>query len=333
MQKFKSGIWTALAFALLLQGCAIVISPSLHSRKGRLRETMVQDAERFFTFDKILIMDLSGVISGEDSRSLFGSSKNSPEEIKEILNIVEKDPAIRAILLRIDSPGGDITPTDTIYQEIMEFKKKTKKPVIAIMTGVAASGGFYISMAADRIYAQPTTLVGNIGVIAVYPKLEGLTQKIGVDMRVIKSCDKKDIGSMWRDFSPEESEILQNITAEYYEKFLDIVASGRENLNREKIRALADGRIYTAKQALEAGLIDGIVTLPEAINLAKASAGIRDASVVMYQRPGEYKENIYSQSSSLSNDMGNKTQIGLINLDAQGLNFNPAPRFMYLWLP
>ena len=333
MQNFKRCIWAAFAFSLLLHGCAIVVSPSLHGRKGRLRETMVQEAEGFWVFDKVLIMDLSGVISGEDSRSLFSSSKNSPEEIKEILKIVEKDPYIRAVLLRIDSPGGDITPTDVIYEELLEFKRKTKKPVIAILSGVAASGGFYISMAADLVYAQPTTLVGNIGVIAVYPKLEGLTQKIGVDMRVIKSCDKKDIGSMWRDFSAEEREILQNITTEYYEKFLDVVAAGRGNLSKEKIRALADGRIYTAKQAHEAGLIDGIAMLPDAIKLAQASAGIRDARVVMYQRPGEHKENIYSQSSALSADIGNKTQIGLINLDAQGLSINPAPRFMYLWLP
>jgi protease-4 len=254
--------------------------------------------------------------------------------MKEILKKAEEDAYIKAVILRINTPGGEVTASDILHREIKEFKKKTGKPIIAVMMNISTSGGYYVAMAADKVYALPTTLTGNIGVIYILPKLEGLATKIGIEVRVIKSADKKDMSSPWRDFSPQEREILQSLINNYFEQFLQIVAENRANLTMEKIRTLADGRIYSAQQALEAGLIDGITTLPEAIQLARQSAGIADSRVVMYNRPQDVKENIYSSSSSNHTpSAAGDTQVGLINLNANGFKFNPAPRFMYLWMP
>jgi protease-4 len=334
MSKFLRVILGCLLVSMLLQGCAIVVSPSFHEQKGKLREVTVEESQGWFVLNKVLLVDLSGVLSTGESGSLFGSTRNDIEEMKEILKKAEQDANIKAVILRINTPGGEVTASNILYQEVREFKKKTGKPVIAIMMDISTSGGYYVAMAADKVYALPTTLTGNIGVIYILPKLEGLASKIGIEMRVIKSADKRDMSSPWRDFSPQEREILQSLINNYFEQFLHIVAENRANLTMEKIRTLADGRIFSAQQALEAGLIDGITTLPEAIQLARRSAGISDSRVVMYNRPHDVKENIYSSSSSsYTPSATGDTQVGLINLNANGFKLNPSPRFMYLWMP
>jgi protease IV len=318
--------------AILLQSCAIVVFPGLRSRKSNFEEIEVKEARGWFTINKVLLVDISGILTSEGHSGLLGSKINNVDELKEILKKAEKDPSIKALVLRINSPGGGITASDIMYHELMEFKKSTGKIIIAEMMGVAASGGYYISMATDKVLAHPTTVTGSIGVISIFPKIEDLANKIGVNMRVIKSGSKKDIGSLWRDFDPEEREILQSLIDEYYEKFLDIIALNRTNLERDKIRELADGRIFTAKQALDSGLIDGIAYLDDAINMAMQDAGVKDASVVMYKRSMDYRENIYSMGD-FTGKASNDTQIGLINLNLEGLSPYSGPRFMYLWLP
>jgi protease-4 len=283
--------------------------------------------------DKILLVDVSGFISSYESRGLLGSSKNAVDEMKEILKKAEEDPNIRALILRINTPGGEVTASDILYHEIKNFKEKTGKSVIAEMMGLATSGGYYVAMAADKVYAHPTSLTGNIGVVSIFPRLEDLSAKVGIDIRVIKSGDKKDIGSMWREFTSEERTILQSLIDEYYNQFLDRIVENRKNLDRTKIRELADGRVYTARQALEAGLIDGIAYLPDAIKKAQEEVGISDSSVIMYKRPHEYKENIYSATGVPIPQASGNTQIGLINVDAAGFSFDTGPQFMYLWLP
>jgi len=334
MSKIFRLMWRCLLVSMVFQGCAIVVSPSFHEQKGKLREVTVEDAKGWFVLNKVLLVDLSGVLSSSESGGLFGSTKNDIEEMKEILKKAEEDSYIKAVILRINTPGGEVTASDILYREIKEFKKKTGKPVIAVMMDISTSGGYYVAMAADKVYSVSTSLTGNIGVIYILPKLEGLASKIGIEMRVIKSADKKDMSSPWRDFSPQEREILQSLINNYFEQFLKIVAENRKNLTMEKIRTLADGRIFSAQQALDAGLIDGITTLPDAIQLARKSAGISDSRVVMYNRPQDVKENIYSSSSSdhIPSAKGD-TQGGVINLNANGFMLNPAPRFMYLWMP
>ncbi len=337
MKKLMSASLVRLMAGLLccmfLSGCITFIGTSFSQQKRKLTETILEEPEGFFTLDKILLVDVSGFLDMVSSGGFFSSSDNAVETLKEILRKAEEDSRIRCIVLRINSPGGGVTTSDIMYQELKNFREKSGIPIVVHMMDLAASGGYMVAMAGDRIYAQPTTLTGSIGVISIYPDLEGLTGKIGVKMRVIKSGPVKDIGSIWRAFTSEERDILQQITNEYYRHFVETVVRGRPELSRSRIEELADGRVYTAQQALDAGLIDGVGHLPDTLKQARALAGIRDAAVVTYKRPYEFSENIYSSSGAKTPESDAASQVGFVNIDARGVSALPGPGFYYLWLP
>jgi protease-4 len=201
-------------------------------------------------------------------------SKDVIDEIKAHV----KDPSIKAIVLRIDSPGGAVAPSQEIYEEIR--KAVTKKKVVVSMGSVAASGGYYIAAPATRIVANPGTLTGSIGVIMEIPNVEGLMNKIGVKTEVIKSGRHKDIASVFRGIKKEEREILQGVLDNVHEQFIKAVAEGRKMLI-EDVKRIADGRVFTGEQALKAGLVDEIGNLEDAIKAAAKLTGIKgEPSVV-----------------------------------------------------
>lgn len=195
-------------------------------------------------------------------------SKNTIDEIKDYT----KDSSIKAIILRIDSPGGAVAPSQEIYEEVR--KAATKKPIVVSMGSVAASGGYYIASPATRIIANPGTLTGSIGVIMEIPNIEGLMNKVGIKTEVIKSGRHKDIASVFRGRSKEEREILQAVLNDVHEQFITAVAEGRKMLP-DDVRKVADGRIFTGKQALKIGLVDELGNLEDAIKVASRLAGVK----------------------------------------------------------
>ena len=201
-------------------------------------------------------------------------SKNATDEIKEYT----KDNSIKAIVLRIDSPGGAVAPSQEIYEEVK--KAVSKKKVIVSMGSVAASGGYYIASPATKIIANPGTLTGSIGVIMEIPNIEGLMNKIGIKTEVIKSGRHKDIASAFRTMGKEEREILQGVMDNVHEQFMKAVAEGRK-IEIEEVRKIADGRIFTGEQAKTHGLIDDLGTLEDAIKTAATLAGIKGEPVVV----------------------------------------------------
>lgn len=201
-------------------------------------------------------------------------SKDTTDEIKEYT----KDNSIKAIVLRIDSPGGAVAPSQEIYEEVK--KAVAKKKVIVSMGSVAASGGYYIAAPATKIIANPGTLTGSIGVIMEIPNIEGLMNKIGIKTEVIKSGRHKDIASAFRTMGKEEREILQSVMDNVHEQFMRAVAEGRK-INIEEVRKIADGRIFTGEQARTHGLVDDLGTLEDAIKTAATLAGIKDEPVVV----------------------------------------------------
>ena len=204
-------------------------------------------------------------------------SKNTTDEIKGYL----KDPSIKALVLRVDSPGGAVAPSQEIYEEV---KKATlKKKVIVSMGSVAASGGYYISAPADRIIANPGTLTGSIGVIMEIPNIEGLMNKIGVKTEVIKSGRHKDIASAFRKMGKEERLILQGVLDDVHEQFIKAVSDGRK-IPFEEAKKLADGRIFTGRQAVEVRLVDELGTLEDAIAIAGRLAGIKGEPEVVTKK-------------------------------------------------
>jgi protease-4 len=204
-------------------------------------------------------------------------SKNAVDEIKEYA----KDSAIKAIILRIDSPGGAVAPSQEIYSEVK--KAAAKKKVVVSMGSIAASGGYYIASPATKIIANPGTLTGSIGVIMEIPNIEGLMNKIGIKTEVIKSGKNKDIGSMFRTMKKEERELLQGLMDNVHEQFIRAVAEGRKK-KIEDIRKIADGRVFTGEQALSYGLVDELGTLEDATRAAAKLAGITEEPEVVSKK-------------------------------------------------
>ena len=215
--------------------------------------------------DKVALVRIEGPII---------DSKNPIDEIKEYV----KDPSVKAIVLRVDSPGGGVAPSQEIYEEVK--KAVAKKKIVVSMGSLAASGGYYISAPASRIVANPGTLTGSIGVIMEIPNVEGLMNKVGVKTEVIKSGRHKDIASVFRGIGREEREILQGVLDDVHDQFIKAVAEGRKMLP-DQVKKLADGRIFTGKQAVGMGLVDELGNLEDAIKVAAKLSGIKgEPSVV-----------------------------------------------------
>jgi len=230
---------------------------------------------------KIVVIPLSGPITTAGSLLSPGSTI-TPGLVRDYLARAEKDTAVKAIVLRIESPGGEIAPSQEILWEIEEVKEA--KPVVVSMGGTAASGGYYISTKADKIVALPTTMTGSIGVISQVMNVEGLLEKLGIQIETFKGGKYKDMYSGFREMTPEEEEIMQGMIDEYYEQFIDVVAEGR-GLGKEEVRDLATGQIYTGTAAKELGLVDALGGLDTATELAMELAGIEAARVEYYQPP------------------------------------------------
>ncbi len=204
-------------------------------------------------------------------------SKDTIYEIKEYV----KDPLIKAIVLRIDSPGGAVAPAQEIYEEIK--KAVAKKKVIASMGSIAASGGYYIASHATKIIANPGTLTGSIGVIMEIPNLEGLMSKLGIKTEVVKSGEKKDMASVFRGIKKEERAILQKVLDNVHDQFITAVAEGRK-MPYEDVKQLADGRIFTGEQALKVGLVDKLGNIEDAVQVAADLSGIKGEPVLISKK-------------------------------------------------
>jgi protease-4 len=238
------------------------------------------------TEDRIALVRVEGVIL--DAQSTVTELKRFGE-----------NPFIKAIVLRIDSPGGGVVPSQEIYDAVQRVRNKNSKAVIASMGTVAASGGYYIASATDRIIANPGTLTGSIGVIMETANVEGLLKKIGVEGIVVKSGKFKDVGSPLRRMSDEERALLQSVMDDVHKQFIEAVAAGRA-METAAVQALADGRIFTGRQAKEAKLVDELGNLEDAIQLAADLAGIEgEPKVVEPRRRFSIRELIESRLASV----------------------------------
>lgn len=238
------------------------------------------------TGDRIALIRVEGVIL---------DSQPTVEDLRRF----SQNPSVKAIVLRIDSPGGGVVPSQEIYDEVRRIRAKNNKTVIASMGSVAASGGYYIAAATDRIVANPGTLTGSIGVIMETANVEGLLQKIGVEGVVIKSGKYKDVGSPLRKMSEEERALLQSVMDDVHKQFIEAVAEGRE-LELDAAQALADGRIFTGRQAKDAKLVDELGDLEAAIQLAADTAGIEgEPKVVEPKRRFSIRELLESKLTAV----------------------------------
>ena len=312
----------------LTAGCLFVSTKGLLSRGIQpLEETVLFGKGK----DKIVFMEIQGLISEKESSKPF-QFKTEPSmvaSVKEQLDVAANDDRVKGILLMINSPGGTVTASDIIYNEVKRFKAKKQVKVVALLNGTATSGAYYVAQGADRIFAYPTTVTGSIGVILLNLNLNGLMEKIGVSDTTVKSGMYKDLGSPFRKPTKGEEEILQGVVDELYRRFVRVVAENRSGLDLSGRPELVDGRIFTAPQALSDGLIDQIGYVADAVAWVRGAAAAPDARVVRYKRRGEYLPTVYSYGS----EQGIRTEFNLIKLDLDGLLTGVGPTFMYLWTP
>ena len=311
--------------SLLLAGCS-VISIDLSSRLRPLTEQTVEGRGSA----KILLMDISGFLSDEGAPAL---SVGAPPprvgplvRLREELKKAAADPEVKALVMRINSPGGTVTASDIMFRELHGFRQTTGMPVVAVMMDVAASGAYYVALAADTIVAHPTTVTGSIGVIMISLNAEGLMQKVGLAAATIKSGERKDMGSPFRALTPEERGIFQSVIDELHRQFVAKVVE-RRRLTPETARALADGRIYTAEQAREAKLIDRIGYMDDALAVARRAIGVDEARVIVYHRPREYRATYYARAQA--SEGGLEAPLNQL----AGTLLGGGPRFLYLWWP
>lgn len=281
------------ALMLACQGCVFANLDLAPKRKPYQEKTV-----RLGTGTKIALIDITGTITSEVPAAplLGGQPESMMTRVVDQIRIASNDPNVGAIVLKIDSPGGSVTASDIIHREITLAKKRGKKVVAALMD-IAASGGVYIAVAADRIIAHPTTVTGSIGVIMRSFDVSGLMAKVGVKAAAIKSSDKKDIGSPFRPMTAPERKILQDVIDEMYSQFLTKVHEGRPKMSMKVLRRIADGRIFTATKAREYGLIDGIGYLDQTFTLAAGLADSADPTIIRYHRENEPVNGIYASSA------------------------------------
>jgi len=272
--------------------------------------------------EKITVVPVEGTIAPAESSVGGVQPTVTPEGLADALRQAADDPSVRAIVLEVNSPGGGVTASDEMHQSILDFKRNTDMPVVVSMGDVAASGGYYISTAADRIVANETTLTGSLGVIFQLTNFSEAADKYGISQVVIKSGKFKDIGNSFRKMTPEEREIFQSLVDESYAEFVDVISQGR-GLQEDRVREIADGRIYSGGQAKELGLVDSFGGLDEAAAIAAERAGATETTVVRYVEAPTLSETL------LSGLAPKKPEVEQV-MDAANLDLEPKPYYLYL---
>ncbi len=318
-RKRGFGFWVSVIALVVVIGGSVLMNVVLLSvvlggrGPGVMEEFVTGDAG---ARDKVALIEVRGLIFDDD---FWGTGL--VRRVKHFIRRADEDSSVKAVILNIDSPGGGITASDILHREIV--KLKSKKRVIVLMGDSATSGAYYISTPADWIVAHPTTVTGSIGVVLHGLNYQGLFEKIGLKEITIKSVEKKDILSGSRAMTPEEEAILKGIIKEMHERFLKVVKEGR-NLKDEDLKLSRDGRILTAKQALEEHLIDEIGYLDDAVEAARRLSGISEAKVVRYRELRRFLPLLFGARGSRALYEPASLQRHL---------WQASPRFMYLWLP
>jgi protease-4 len=274
--------------------------------------------------DKIAVLPVVGMIGSEEAASLALPAA-TPETLRNQLRQADEDERVKAIVIEVNSPGGGVVASDQMHESIQDFKATTEKPVVVSMSETAASGGYYIATAADRIVANENTFTGSLGVILSYLHFEEAADKLGVEDEVIKSGKFKDIGSQTREPTEEELEIFESLIDESYDDFVEVIVEGR-GLPEDRVRELADGRVYSGLQAESLGLVDELGDLDRAAEISEELAGVEEATVVRYERAPSLAELLRVRLASSSKPEALKT------LEAAGLS-PTTPKLQYLYRP
>ena len=295
---------------------------------------------------KVALIDVRGLIADRTRSSFLSPGSNPVDELAARLEKAQKDADVKAVILRINSPGGTVSASDTMYREVRRFREKTGKPVVVSMSELAASGGYYLSLSGDEIFAQPTTITGSIGVIIPSINISEGLKKIGVVSRSIKSGVNKDLANPLEPMREGQYAVLQGMVDEFYARFKGLVverrgrpqasesaaSESRHWLDMSRLADLTDGRVVTGAEAVKAGLADREGDLRDAFERAKTLAGMSGGRLVKYHTDGDRPRSAYAEEE-VSPRMGvgdtNLVKVEMGNLGLGELGGMPY----YLWMP
>jgi protease-4 len=312
---------------LALAGCgmpSLLITPVQNT--SSLEEQTVRDGQGFAS-GKVAIIEVEGMLLNMKAGGMLQPTENEVSRFTQEMEKAANDPAVKAVVLRVNSPGGTVTASDIMYETVRRFKEKTKKPVVAALQDVAASGAYYVSCAADKIVAHPTAVVGSIGVIFNTFNVAGTLDKIGAKSEAIKSGPLKDMGSPFKELDPQARAVMQGMVDEYYQRFVSVVTTNRPARDSETMKITTDGRVFSGMRAVELGLADRTGLLDDAIDEAKKMGNASNAKVVIYRRPYGFSGSIYAQSPTP------QPQASVLELKVPGLSDRLPSGFYYLWQP
>ena len=276
--------------------------------------------------DKILLIPIYGLISDNPKKGLITATPSLVEQVVSQINKAQKDKQIKAVLFKINSPGGTITASDLLYHEISAYKEKTGSKIVISMMDLATSGAYYMSLPADIIMAHPTTITGSVGVISLQPKVKGLMDKIGLGVDVQKVGKYKDMASPFRDTSEEERKLLQKAMNDFGERFMGLVKKHRQ-LTPQAIAEISTARVFLADEALQMGLIDKIGYISDAVKETKKIAKIsEDAKLIVYRRAEFPEDNYYNIAGAASENLN----VSVINIELPEI-LSAKAGFYYLW--
>jgi protease-4 len=311
---------------LLISGCgsgSFLITPV--SGTSKLEQVTVESGNGP---GKIAIVEVEGMLLDERTEGLLQSGENPLSLFVQELDQCAADDSVKAIVLRVNSPGGSVTTSDIMYNAVLRFRNTTHKPVVASAQEVMASGAYYVSCGSDKIVVNPTSIVGSIGVIFDSFDFEDTLTKLGIRSEAIKSAPLKDMGSPYKHLTPEAREVMQGMVDEYYARFKNLVASNRGITDTNTMDLVTDGRVFSGTRAVELKLADQTGGLLDAINLARQMSGANGAKVVMYKRPYAYSGSIYAEMPApLPKAEANQMTLKL------PLSESLPAGFYYLWEP
>jgi protease-4 len=327
-----------IVVACLMAGCGMpsfLVTPVTASYE--LKEEVVQGGKEHHGPGKIAIINVDGLLADVKTGGFLQATENKLSLFTQELEKAEKDDGVKAVVLRINSPGGTVTTADTMYQEVVRFKAKTHKPVVAVTLEVAASGAYYMACAADKIVAHPTSLVGSIGVIfETFDVTDGLAY-IGVYSRAQHSGTLKEMGSPFKHATDLEKSVMQEMVNEYFARFETIVKQNRPGIKEEppappatqpsNYTGVFSGRVWSGQRAMELGLVDQLGLLTDAIDLARQLAHAPKAKAILYKRPYGYSGSIYASTDAP------QAQSNVMQLNLPGAQSLLPAGYYYLWQP
>ena len=296
------------------------------------RKTVIREGG--FLGDRVAMIDVAGMLHTVRKPGVLGRGESPVGLLHETLQEAAHDSRVKAVILRLNTPGGTVAASDAMYREVRRFRTSTGKPVVAVLMGVAASGGYYLACAADTVIAYPTAVTGSIGVIVQTLSMKPALERLGIHAEAITSGRNKDAGSFLSTLTDDHRAVLRTLVEDFYQQFLDVVREARPDIPPQRFAQVTDGRILSGADALEAGLVDRLGDVYDAFDLAKEMAGSRRADLVVYHRPLEYVGSPFAIAPGLvPGASGIQTQVNLAQFNFPESLAGTSVGLYYLWQP